>query len=66
MDNSMLISAMTMLLIVTMGGFTWQIIRAIGEATKIMAELFERLDRSQWNEYAKIRMEDRKDEDATD
>lgn len=66
MDNTMLISAMTMLLIVTMGGFTWQIIRAIGEATKIMAELFEHLDRSQWNEYAKIRMEDRKDEDATD
>ncbi len=64
MDNTMLISAMTMLLIVTMGGFTWQIIRTIGEATKIMAELFERLDRSQWNEYAKIRMENRKDEDA--
>ena len=64
MDNTMLISAMTMLLIVTMGGFTWQIIRAIGEATMIMAELFERLDRSQWNEYAKIRMEDRKDENA--
>ena len=64
MDNTMLISAMTMLLIVTMGGFTWQIIRAIGEATKIMTELFEHLDRSQWNEYAKIRMGDRKNEDA--
>ena len=64
MDNTMLISTMTMLLIVTMGGFTWLIIRTIGEATKIMTELFEHLDHSQWNEYAKIKMEERKYEDA--